>query len=212
MLKIYSSPIFSDTVQKFLDITRRVFCRIINYAFYSTKGSFWEIFLVEICAPHSRISSDHRCRFIAQNFSVGLSNLNPKVSRWSYFRKKLVGIFINFYIFGLWAVTSQTFDKKKTGLPSTVSEILKGEKHSHQKKNFPISFWVWANDFRASGQKVRKVDQNCTLCVQTWFSKKKIFLNKIIFHHNFLNLSWWFAGFWRKMSQKSPKLHSNLSD
>ena len=141
MLEVYSSPIFSATAQTFLDITRRVLCRIINYAFYSTKGSFWEIFLVEICAPRSRISSDHRCRFTAQNFSVGLSNLNPNVSRWSYFRKKFVGIFINFYIFGLWEVTSQTFDKKIMigwpKLPSTVSEIFNGEKLSHQKNFFP---------------------------------------------------------------------------
>ena len=159
-LEVYSSLIFSDTEQMFLDFMLRVLCRIINYAFYAPKGSFWEIFLVEICAPHSRISSDSRCRFIAQNFSVGLSNLNPKVSRWSYFRKKLVGIFVNFFIFGLWAVTSKTFDTKRvTGLPklpSTVLEIFI-RKIFLTRKNIPIGFWLWADDFRASCQKVRKV-------------------------------------------------------
>ena len=43
-------------------------------------------------------------------------------------------------------------------LPSTVSEIFEVAKLSHKKKNFPISFWLWANDFQASGQKVRKVN------------------------------------------------------
>ena len=36
-----------------------------------------------------------------------------KKSRSSNFRKKLVGIFISFFLFGLWAVTSQNFDKKQ---------------------------------------------------------------------------------------------------
>ena len=145
----------------FSDFMRRVLCRIINYAFYAPKGSFWEIFLVEICAPHSGISSDNRCRFIARNFSVGVSNLNPKVTRWSYFRKKLVGIFINFFFFGLRAVTSQTFDTKITAglpkLPSTISEIFI-KKLFLTRKNIPIGFWLWANDFQASSQKVRKVN------------------------------------------------------
>ena len=35
-----------------------------------------------------------------------------KMSRSSYFRKKLVGIFISFFLFGLWAVTPQNFDRK----------------------------------------------------------------------------------------------------
>ena len=64
-----------------------------------------------------------------------------KVSRSSYFRRKLVGIFISFFFFSLWAVTSQIFEKKIiTGLPklpSTVSEIFEGEKLPHQKKFFP---------------------------------------------------------------------------
>ena len=76
-LEVYSSLIFSDTAQNFLVFMRRVFCRTINYAFYSPKGSFWEKLLFEICASHLRISSDSRCGFSAQNFSLGLSNLNP---------------------------------------------------------------------------------------------------------------------------------------
>ena len=120
---------------------RRVFARIINYAFYSPKGSFWEKSLFEICAAHSRISSDNKWGFIAQNFSVGLSNLNPKCPDHPPSEKKLDGIFISFVIFGLWAVTSQNFDNKiMTGLPklpSMVSENFKGGKLSHQKNFFP---------------------------------------------------------------------------
>ena len=112
-LEVYSSLIFSDTEQIFSDFMRRVLCRIINYAFYAPKGSFWEIFLVKICAPHSRISSDHRCRFIAQNFLVGLSNLNPKSVQMILFQKKTCWNIYQFLFFGRWAVTSQTFDTKK---------------------------------------------------------------------------------------------------
>ena len=71
-LEVYSSLIFSDTAQIFLDFMRKVFCRIINYAFYSPKGSFWEKFLFEICASHSRISSYNRWEPVAQNCLVGL--------------------------------------------------------------------------------------------------------------------------------------------
>ena len=89
-LEVYSSLIFSDTAKNFLDFMRRVFCRIINYAFYSPKVSFWEKFLFEVWASHSRISSDKKCGFIAQNFSVGLSNLNPKCPDHPISEKKLL--------------------------------------------------------------------------------------------------------------------------
>ena len=159
----YTVLCFSRTPRKpFWTLYDDFFGRIIIYAFYSPKGSFWEKFLFEICAAHSRISSDNKWGFIAENFSVGLSNLNPKCPDHPLSEKKLVAIFISFVIFGLWAGTSQKFDKKiVTGLPklpSTVSEIFKGEKLSHQKKIFLISFWLWANDFRASAQKFRKVN------------------------------------------------------
>ena len=161
-MELYSSLISSDTAQNFLDFMRRVFARIINHAFYSPKGSFWEKSLFEICAAHSRISSDNKWGFIAQNFSVGLSNLNPKCPDQPLSEKKLDGIFISFVIFGLWAVTFQNFDNKiMTGLPklpSMVSENFKGGKLSHQKKIFPITFWLSANAFQSSGRKVRKVN------------------------------------------------------
>ena len=127
-LEVYSSLIFSDIEQNFSDFMRRVLCRIINYAFYAPKGSFWEIFLVKICAPHSRISSDHRCRFIAQNFLVGLSNLNPKSVQMILFQKKNLLEYLS--ISSFWTVSSNFSDfwhKKRTGLPklpSTVSEIF----------------------------------------------------------------------------------------
>ena len=79
--------------------------------------------------------------FFAHTFSVGFSNLNPKCPDHPLSEKKLAAIFIIFYIFGLWAVTSPTFDKKiMTGLPkfpSTVSEFFEGEKLSHQENFFP---------------------------------------------------------------------------
>ena len=81
-----------------------------------------------------------------------------KVSRSSYLRKKLVGIFISFFIFSVWAVTSQTFDKKITTglpkLPSTFSEIFKGEKLSYQKKSFPS---VSDFELRIFGLLVKKI-------------------------------------------------------
>ena len=67
-LEVYSSLIFSDTAQYFWDFMPRVFCRIINYSFYSTKGSFWEKFLFEICASHSRISSGNWWAFLQKTF------------------------------------------------------------------------------------------------------------------------------------------------
>ena len=159
-LEVYSSLIFADTEQNFSDFMRRVLCRIINYAFYAPKWSFWEIFLVKICAPHSRISSDHRCRFNAQNFLVGLSNLNPKSVQMIVFQKKTCWNIYQFLFFG--TVSSNFSDfwhKKSTGLPklpSTVSEIFV-TKFILTRKNIPIGFWLWANDFRASVQKVRRV-------------------------------------------------------
>ena len=74
----------------FLDFIRRVFRRIVIDAFYSPKGSFREKFLFEICASHWRISSDNRCGFIAQNFSIGLSNLNPKCPDHPFSEKNLL--------------------------------------------------------------------------------------------------------------------------
>ena len=97
-LEVYSSLIFSDTAQNFLDFMRRVFCRIVNYAFYSPKGSFWEKFLFENCASHWRISSDNKCGFLAQNFSVGLSNLNPKCPDHPFSEKNLLE-YLSFSLF-----------------------------------------------------------------------------------------------------------------
>ena len=179
-----------------------------QFCILRAQREFWEIFLVEICAPHSGISSDNRCRFFAQNFWVRLSNLNPKVSRWSYFRKKLVGIFINFFIFGLWAVTSQTFDTKIVNglpkLPSTVSEILI-RKIFLTRKNRPIGFWLWADDFRASGRKVRKVLYNCSLCVQRRFSKEQTFKLKSFFS----NSLWIWADDFQDSGDKCRKHHQS---
>ena len=46
-MEVYSSLIFSDTAQTFLDFMWRVFRRNINYAFYAPKGSFKGIFCLE---------------------------------------------------------------------------------------------------------------------------------------------------------------------
>ena len=108
LLEVYSSLFFSDTVQNFLDFMRRIFCRIINYAFYSPKGSFWEKLVFEICASHSRISCDNRCGFFAQNFPVGLSNLNPKFVLIILFKKKFCWNIYHFLYF--WTVSSNFSD------------------------------------------------------------------------------------------------------
>ena len=89
-LEVYSSLIFSDTAQNFLDFMRKFFCRIINYAIHWPKWSFWEKFPFELCTSHSRISSDNRCGFIAQNFLVGLSNLNPNCPDHIFSEKNLL--------------------------------------------------------------------------------------------------------------------------
>ena len=149
-MEVCSSLIFSDTAQIFLDFLRRVFCRIINYAFYSPKGSFWEKFLFELCASQSRISSDNRWGPAAQNCLVGLWIESVQIIL--FLKKNLVGKFINFFwtvssnfseiFFGLWAVTSQTFDKKiMTGSPKLFlrfqrflweKNCLTGKNISHQ--------------------------------------------------------------------------------
>ena len=139
-MEVYSSLIFSDTAQIFLDFMRRVFCRITNYAFYSPKGSFWEKFLFELCASQSRISIDNRWGPVAKNFSVGLWIQNFQIIP---FQKKNLLECLSFFF---WTVSSNFSDfnkTKMTGLPkfpSTVSEIFKGEKLSHQKKIFPSVF------------------------------------------------------------------------
>ena len=134
-----------------------------------------------------------------------------KMSRSSNFRKKFVGIFFNFFLFGLRAVTSQIFAKKKTGLPSTVSEILKGEKHSHQKKIFPSVSEFGLMIFGLLAKKFGRLTKTA-LYVSRGVLRRKKLSKKIIFLHQFVNLCWWFSGFWRKMSQTSPKLHSTCPD
>ena len=127
-LEVYSSLIFSDTAQNFLVFMRRVFCRTIIYAFYSPKGSFWEKLLFEICASHLRISSDSRCGFIAQNFSLELSNLNSKCPDHSFSEKTCWNNYQFLYFFTVSSNFSDFWQEKMTGLPkvpSTVSEIFK---------------------------------------------------------------------------------------
>ena len=119
ILEVYSSLIFSDTAQNFLDFMRRVFCRIVSNAFYSHNGSFWAKFLFEICASHSMIWSDNRCGFIAQNFSVGLSNLYPKCPDHPTSEKNLLEYLSISFFFGLWAVNSQNSDKNNDWVAET---------------------------------------------------------------------------------------------
>ena len=118
---------------------RRVFCRTIIYAFYTPKGSFWEKLLFEICASHLRISSDSRCGFIAQNFSLELSNLNPKCPDHPFSEKTCWNNYQFLYFFTVSSNFSEFWQEIMTGLPkvpSTVSEIFKRDKISHQKRFF----------------------------------------------------------------------------
>ena len=78
------------------------------------------------------------CRFIAQTFSVGLSNVNPKCPDDPILEKNLVGIFINFFIFGLWASIFQSIDKKLKGRVAEPAFYgsrgdFQGKKHSWEK-------------------------------------------------------------------------------
>ena len=88
--EVYSSLIFSDTAQNFWTLCDEFFAGLSIMHFTHPKGVFWEKFLFEICAWHSRISSDNRCGFMAENFSVELSNLNPKCPDHPFSEKNLL--------------------------------------------------------------------------------------------------------------------------
>ena len=185
---------------------RRVFCRIVSNAFYSHKGIFWAKFLFEICASHSRIWSDNRCGFIAQNFSVGLSNLYPKCPDHPTSEKNLLEYLSISLFFRLWAVNSQILTKTKTGLrklPSTVSEIFKGEKLSNQKKSFPS---VSDFELRISGllvKKFGKLTKTALSVSRRDFRRKKSFKLR-----SFFSISLWIrADDFQDSGKKCRKYH-----
>ena len=128
---------FSRTPRKFFWLYAKSFLQDYQLCIILTQGEFCEKFLFELCASQSRISSDNRWGAVAQKFSVGLWIQNVQII---LFQKKNLLEYLSIF-FGLWAVTSQILTKKTmTGLPklpSTVSEIFRGEKLSHQKKFFP---------------------------------------------------------------------------
>ena len=138
-----------------------------------------------------------------------------KFSRSSYFRKKLVGLLTSFFIFGLWAVSSQTFDKKTTGLPklpSTVSEIFRGEKLCHQKKFFPAVSDFELMIFGLLVKKYGRLTKTALYVSREDFRRKNSFKLK-----SFFSISLWiradgFQDSGKKMSQISPKLHSTCPD
>ena len=112
------------------------------------------------------------------------------VSRSSFFRKKLVAIFINFFIFGLWAGTSQTLDKKNNDWVAETAlygfrDFLVIKTFSPEK-TFPMCFWLWANDFRASGQNFGRLTKTALYVSRGDFRRKK-FPIKIVF----LTISLW---------------------
>ena len=86
-----------------------------------------------------------------------------------------------------WTVSSNFSDFWQTNIDSVAEIAFYGYRNLWRRKTFPpekvfpISFWLWANDFRASGQNVRNVNYNCTLFVQRRCSKEKIFKLKSIF-------------------------------
>ena len=204
----------SRTPRNFLDFMRKVFCRIINYAFYSPKWSFGRNFCLK-SALHI-----HGYRAIiggvfCKKFFGRVVQSESKVSRSSSFRKKTCWDIYQILNFGLWAVTSQTFAKKimtaLPKLPSTVSEIFKGEKLSHQKKFFPsvsdFELMFFGNLVKNFG----RLTKLHSMCPEATFEGNN-FQIKIISLHQFVILSWWFSGFWRKVSQISPRLHSTSPD
>ena len=128
--------------------------------------------------------------------------------------KKLIGTFINFIIFGLWAVTSQTFDTKKDWLAETSLYGFRDfylENFSHQKKYtyrfLTLSWWLsgfWSKNSKGSLKLL-------SMCPEEIFEGTN-FQIQIVFLQQFVNLSGWFSGLWRQMSQTSPKLNSNCPE
>ena len=140
-LEVYSSLIFSDTAQNFWDLMPRAFAGLSIIHFTRPKGVFGRNFCLK-SALHIHGYQAIIGRLFWKKFFGRVVQSESKVSRSSSFRKKNCWNFYHFFfIFGLWAVTSQTSDKKiMTGLPklpSTVSEFFEREKQSHQEKFFP---------------------------------------------------------------------------
>ena len=104
---------------------------------------------------------------------------------------------------------SEIWQKKiMTGLPklpSTVSEIFKGEKFSHQKKNFPISFWLWANDFRSPGQNFGRFTKTALYVSRGAFRREKFFESK----SNFSISLWLWADDFQDFGEKCRKCHQS---
>ena len=102
--------------------------------------------------------------------------------------------FRNFQLFPyLWSIIRNLFQTFGRQFKGWIAETaLYGFRNIWKKKPFqpevifPISFGFWADDFRASGQKVRKVSWHCTLCVRSRFSKVKTLKLK-----SFLSISLW---------------------
>ena len=109
-------------------------------------------------------------RFSCTRRSGRVVQYESKVSRSSYFRNELVGIFINFFLFGLSAVSSQTFDRKLIARlpkpPSTVSDKFKGEKRVSPEIFFPSvsEFELMIYGIR---QETSECHQSCILRVRS---------------------------------------------
>ena len=122
------------------------------------------------------------------------------MSRSSPFRKETCW---NVYQFFFWTVSSNFSDFNKkimTGLPklpSTVSNIFKGEKHSPQKKLFPSVSDFELMIFGLLVKKIGRLTKLHSMCPEATFEGKN-FQIKIISLHLFVNLSWCFSGFWQK--------------
>ena len=106
-LEVYSSLIFSDTAQNFLDFMIKVFCRIINYAFYSPKWSFGRNFCLKSVLHLHGFQAIIGAGFCTKVFGRVVQS-ESKVSRSSFFRKKTCWNFSQFLYF--WTVSSNFSD------------------------------------------------------------------------------------------------------
>ena len=165
--------------------------------FFSYQKKIWKGLLFGIWASHSRISSDNRCGFTAENFLVGLSKLNPTCPQ-NPVGDIIFDVFINFFIFGLSGKTFRIFGCLfSAGLTNC---LLRLQKRFMRERDFFGSkiFFPSFSDFelmilRLSTKKTGRVIKTAfyvcrgTIWQKTVFERKQI-LHFLIFSSKFSDL------------------------
>ena len=119
-------------------------------------------------------------------------------------KKKLVGIFINFFIFGLWAVTFQTFDTKKglvcRNCPLRFQRFLLGKFFSTEKIYLSVSDFELMI-FVLLVKKFGRFSKTALYVSRGDFRRKKFFELKSLFSISL----WIWAGDFQDSDEKCPK-------